>query len=74
MRDEMIRLRLLAGMSDQTLSVELQHMEDCSVELVKDYMRESDTLGTKHRKMTKIQQMNDSNHSTDGYPLHSPLQ
>ena len=74
MRDEMIRLRLLAGMSDQTLSVELQHMEDCSIEVVKKYMRENDTLGTKHRKNTKIQQMNDSNHSTDGDPLHSELQ
>ena len=78
MRDEMIRLRLLAGMSDQTLSVEIQHMEDCSIELVKEYMRQNDTLETKHKINTKMQQMNDSNHSTDGDPLHSefltPLQ
>ena len=37
-------------------------------------MRENDALGTKHRKNTKIQHMNDSNHSTDGDPLHSELQ
>ena len=78
MRDKMIRLRLLAGMSDQTLSVEIQHMEDCSIELVKEYMRQNDTLETKHKINTKMQQMNDSNHSTDGDPLHSefltPLQ
>ena len=43
-RSEMVRIRLLAGMRDQALSIELQRKTPCTAEMVIQAMRDNDSI------------------------------
>ena len=63
--NEMVCARLLAGMRDQALSIELQRISPCTAEMVIQSMRENDSVLKEAKNIQNSQHSDDESEISD---------